>query len=119
MSAAGRRIVFWLPRILGIAFALFIGIFALDVFSEESGFWNTAVGLIMHMIPSALVVGALVFAWKWEWIGAILFGALGLAYALTARNHPDWILLISGPLFVIALLFLMNWLRRAELRTGC
>jgi hypothetical protein len=118
MSAAVRRIVFWSPRILGIVFAIFISLFALDVFSEESGFWNSALAFIMHMIPSALVVVALVFAWKWEWIGAILFGGLGLAYALTARSHPDWILLISGPLFVIALLFLMNWLKRAELRTG-
>ena len=118
MSAPGKRIVFWLPRMLGIAFAIFISLFALDVFSERLGFWNTALALIMHLIPTALVVVALVLAWKWEWIGAVLFGGLGLFYALTTREHPDWILLISGPLFLIALLFLLNWLKRAEVRTG-
>jgi len=118
VSPAGRRIVFWLPRVLAIAFALFVSLFALDVFSEQSGFWNTALALIMHLVPTALVVAALVFAWRWEWIGAVLFGGLGFLYALTARDHPDWILLISGPLFVIALLFLMNWVKRSELRSG-
>ena len=108
MSAPGRRIVFWLPRVVGIAFALFVSLFALDVFSEQSGFWNTTLALMMHLIPSALVVAALVLAWRWEWIGAVLFAFLGVSYTLTARDHPDWILLISGPLFLIALLFLMN-----------
>jgi hypothetical protein len=117
MSAAGKRIVFWLPRTLGIAFAVFISTFALDVFSEASGFWKTMAALVMHLIPTALIAGALVFAWRWEWIGAVLFGGFGLFYAVIALGHPSWILVISGPLFLIALLFLMSWLKRAEPRT--
>jgi hypothetical protein len=48
----------------------------------------------------------------------LLFGAAGLFYALTTLKHPDWILWIAGPLFVIAILYLLSWLNRGELREG-
>jgi hypothetical protein len=32
------------------------------------------------------------------------------------RHRPDWNLTIAGPLFLLAVLFLAGWLRRAELR---
>ncbi len=102
---------------MGIGFALFVSMFALDAFGEGTGFWSAALALALHLMPTALVVGALVLAWKWEWTGAILFSALGLLYAAKALHHPDWILLISGPLFLIAALFLMGWLKRSEMRT--
>lgn len=52
------------------------------------------------------------------WIGAVLFGGLGLFYAAIALGHPSWILVISGPLLLLALLFFISWLKRAELRMG-
>lgn len=115
MSGYSRRILFWAPRALGLAFALFLSIFALDVFGEGYGFWNTVLALAMHLIPTAIVVVALVLAWRWEWIGAVLFAAAGTLYLVNTLRHPDWILLVSGPLFLIAVLFLVNWLNRAKL----
>jgi hypothetical protein len=32
------------------------------------------------------------------------------------RRHPDWVVGIAGPLLVIAVLFLVNWLKHDELR---
>jgi hypothetical protein len=112
------RVLFWAPRILGILFALFISLFALDVFAEGYGLGETIVALIMHLIPTALVVVALVIAWRWEWTGAILFGALGLGYILMTRGRFDWTtyLLIPGPLFLTGALFLAHWLYRRHLR---
>lgn len=115
MSGYSRRILFWAPRALGIAFALFLSIFALDVFDEGYGFWNTLLALAMHLIPTAIVVVVLLLSWRWEWIGAVLFAAAGALYMANSLRHPDWILLISGPLFLIAVLFLVSWLKRAEL----
>jgi len=115
MSLYSRRVLLWAPRALGIAFALFISMFALDVFSENYGFWNTLLALAIHLIPTAIVVVVLVLAWRWEWIGALLFAAVGMFYLVTTLRHPDWILTISGPLFLIAALFLISWLKRAEL----
>jgi integral membrane sensor domain MASE1 len=88
-------------------------VFALDVFSEGYGFLKTLFALMMHLIPTAIVLGVLALAWRWEWIGAVGFGSAGLLYAKMAWGHPSWILAISGPLFVLAALFLVSWLKRA------
>ena len=34
MNNKWKRVLYWTPRVLGILFALFISIFALDVFGE-------------------------------------------------------------------------------------
>ena len=115
VSGNSLRILLWAPRALGIVFALFLSIFALDVFDEGYGFWNTLLALAMHLIPTAIVVVVLVLSWRWEWIGAVLFAAAGTLYMANSLRHPDWILLISGPLFLIAALFLVSWLKRSEL----
>ena len=117
MSVYSKRALLWTPRALGSAFALFLSMFALDVFSEGYGFWNTILALGIHLIPTAIVVVVLVLAWRWEWIGAVLFAATGIAYMLAALRHLSWILSISGPLFVIAALFLVSWLKRAEIHS--
>ena len=116
MSKPARLFLFWSPRALGIAFALFISIFALDALSEGGGFWTKALAIVMHLVPTALVVIALVVAWRWEWVGALLFIGLGLFYTLTTLRRPDWILVIGGPLFVVGALFLAAWFKRKELR---
>ncbi len=102
-----------------MAFAVFISLFALDVFGEGYGFWQTALALAMHLIPTAVIVVVLVLAWRWEWIGAVLFAVFAALYFFLMalpRHHPEWALFISGPLLLVALLFLVNWLKRAELR---
>jgi len=115
MSVYSRRLLLWAPRALGVAFALFLSLFALDVFSESFGFWNTLLALAIHLIPTGIVVAVLALAWRWEWVGALLFAAAGGLYLMNALRHPDWILMISGPLFLIAVLFLISWLKRADL----
>jgi hypothetical protein len=103
---------------LGIAFAVFISLFALDVFADGHGFWRTALVLAMHLRLTAVVVLVLALAWRWEWIGTAAFTAMGVAYYFFAsrRGHPEWALIVSGPLLLTAGLFLANWLKRAELR---
>ena len=120
MKKPMKRIVFWMPRVLCVLFAVFISLFALDVFGEGYGFWETIVALLMHLIPTGIILIALAIAWRWEWIGAILFVALGAWYVIMAWGEFDWIayLLISGPLFLLGALFLVNWLYRAELRSS-
>ena len=76
--------------------------FALDVFSEGYGFKETIFALFMHLVPTYLVVAALVIAWRWEGVGAILFVALALFYMMMSRG-AGWI--ISGPLLLIGFLF--------------
>jgi hypothetical protein len=39
MKGPVRRLLFWSPRVLCVAFAIFLSLFALDVFSEGLGVW--------------------------------------------------------------------------------
>jgi len=71
MNKTTKRVLFWGPRILCILFAVFVSLFALDVFGEGFGFWQTIIALVMHLIPTYVVVIALVIAWRWEWVGTI------------------------------------------------
>jgi hypothetical protein len=77
-----NRLLLWAPRILCILFAVFVSLFALDVFGEGYGFWETVLAPLMHLIPTIIVVFMLLIAWRWEWIGGILFIALGMLYII-------------------------------------
>jgi hypothetical protein len=112
------KILFWAPRILCLLFAAFISLFALDVFDAGYGFWGTVLALLIHLVPTWLVLISLAIAWRWEWIGAILFVVLGAWYIIEAWGKFTWVtyLMISGPAFLIGALFLFNWLFRAQLR---
>jgi len=116
MKGPVRRLLFWSPRVLCIAFALFLSLFALDVFDERLSLWKTLLALFIHLLPTLFVVLVLVLSWRWEWVGGILYIVAGLRYLIMALNHPDWVLIISGPLFVVGALFLLNWWKRAEIR---
>ena len=125
MTARRRRILFWTPRILAMLYIAFLSMFALDVFSEEHGFWRILGALSIHLIPTFILTVVLILAWRWEWIGAALYAAAGLAYTawvlgrpLTAAIKINWILIIGTPTLLIAALFLTNWLKHDELHTG-
>jgi hypothetical protein len=94
--------------------------FALDVFGEGHGFWQTVGAFLIHLVPTYVVVIALVVAWHREWIGAIIFNGLAVFYLIWAWDRFTWVtyLAISGPLFLVGALFLINWLYRVELHRG-
>lgn len=116
MMKTGEKILHWAPRVLGILFAAFISIFALDVFGEGYGFWETVWALLMHLVPTFLIVGAVLAGWRWEWPGGVLFIGLAIFYIVMSRGRMDWItyLLIPGPAFLTGILFLLNWYRKRK-----
>ena len=105
MTTLRRRTLFWTPRILAMLYIVFLSMFALDVFSEEHGFWRILVALSIHLIPAFVLIAGLILAWRWEWIGAALYAAAGVVYVAQ----------VLEPIFVIAALFLANWLKHDEL----
>lgn len=76
MNATLQRSLYWVPRLICIAFALFLSLFALDVFNEHYGFGRTILALSVHLIPVYIVAAVLIVAWRWEWVGAAAFTAL-------------------------------------------
>jgi len=119
MNTSIKRVLFWTPRILCVLFAVFLSLFAFDVFGEGLSFGETILALLMHLVPVYIVVIVLVIAWRWEWVGAILFNALAVFYVVWAWGRFHWsaYLGISGPLVLVGVLFLFNWIYRAQLRT--
>lgn len=119
MNKSFKKTLYWTPRIGGILFVLFLSLFALDVFEMNLGFWETILGLFMHLIPSILLAIALALAWRWGWIGAVIFAGWSIFYITSTRGFP-WSVyaIIAGIPFVIAILFLLDWIYRKEIRTG-
>ncbi|MFN2211932.1 MAG: hypothetical protein ACK2UM_01175 [Anaerolineales bacterium] len=110
MGQSVSKVLYWSPRILGVLIAIFVSIFALDVFGEGYSFWETIAALAMHLIPTLVILVVLCIAWRWEWIGGFLFVTLGVLYITLfwePSNLPAY-LLISGPLFLDGILFLLD-----------
>lgn len=120
MKNSTRGVVFWAPRILTILFALFLSLFALDVFGEGKGFLGTLGALFMHLIPTFLVVGLLVIAWRREWVGTIAYALLAFAYVASVWGRFPWVAYaaISGPLLLISVLFFLSWRQRLSAHPG-
>jgi drug/metabolite transporter (DMT)-like permease len=115
-----QQLLYWAPRVLCIVTAMFISMFALDVFSEGQGFWGTTLALLIHLIPTFIILVLLLVSWRREWIGGILFILLGILYVVWAWNKPfgHWstFVIIAGPLVLTGVLFLLNWRYRGKLR---
>jgi len=120
MTSAARRWLFWTPRVLTILFAGFISIFAMDVFEGHHPLGQVLLALAMHLIPTGVVLVSLAIAWRWEWVGAVLYAGLGVVYVVWAWGRFSWDVyaLIAGPLLLVGLLFLVGWRYRSELRGG-
>jgi hypothetical protein len=105
-----RRIIHWTPRVLAVVFALFLALFALDVFGEFESLSETLLALTMHLIPTLVLLIAAIVAWRWPLVGGVLFVALGLfsiSYFNTYRTLITF-LTISTPPIVAGLLFLWD-----------
>jgi hypothetical protein len=118
MSNQFHRVLRWAPRVLGLALSLFLSLFALDAFGPGKPLATAMVEFLIHLAPASVVLVAVMIAWRREWIGAVVFAAFAVGYALMVINRLDWILVISGPLFFVGLLYLVSWWTAAEYRAG-
>jgi hypothetical protein len=92
------------PRLAGVAVTLFLALFALDAFDGRP-LTEAIPAFVVHLAPAAIVAAVVAAAWRHPWVGAAGFAALAAAYAAWLPQRPDWILVISGPLAVTAVLF--------------
>ena len=120
------KIFYWLPRGLCIAAILFISMFALDSFSPDLTIWQQIGAFLIHLIPSFILAALLALAWKWEFLGGILFLIIGIVFTPIIfqhnyrMNHSVWtslyiILLITVPFILVGILFLTDHNRRKKL----
>ena len=113
----------WLPRVICILAILFVSMFAMDSFSPGNTIWQNTTALLMHLIPSFVLLIILIVAWKWELTGGILLTVAGLAWCTFVfvinlrRTHSVWaalmIITMLGLPFVLAgVLFIYNHFRK-------
>ena len=113
-----NEFIYWTPRSLSILFVLFLALFSLDVFEVKLGFWQTILGLLVHNIPSLILLIVLLISWKYEIVGGIAFILAGILYIVMLMiNHFEWymiswVLTIAGPAFFIGILFFINWFKK-------
>lgn len=104
------KTIYWLPRILSIAFVLFLSVFSFDVFSEYSG-WSAVLPLLVHLIPSIVLLIVAAIAWRYAWVGAVIFLGFAIFYVFAAGfDRPwSWYAGISGPSALVGILYLLSW----------
>lgn len=94
-----KSVLYWLPRILSLLLVIFLGLFALDTLSGPQ--W--LLGLLIHLIPSSILLVVTIFAWKHAKIGGYLFFIFGLCL-LVFTHLEAWF--IAVPSLIIGSLFL-------------
>jgi hypothetical protein len=103
----------WLlaATIIGILYALALLVFAADVFNNEQNIAQTFYDLLLHLIPTAVILLIVVVAYNRSLIGAIIFLVLGLMYIITGWANLHWTahVLIAGPLLVLSALYITAW----------
>ncbi|MFZ4465318.1 MAG: DUF7670 domain-containing protein [Bacteroidales bacterium] len=115
----------WLPRIICILAILFISVFAIDSFAPGLTIWQQIGAFLMHMIPSFILLALLVFAWKWELVGGIIFSIIGLALSPLVyihnydMNHSvgmslGIIAMITFPFVVVGVLFIVSYSKKKK-----
>lgn len=113
-----RRLLFWAPRTLCILFALFVSMFALDVFSENYSFGETIFALFIHLAPAGLILAILAISWRWERAAGAFLIAIGTWYIVASRSHWDWCLTIGAPAILAGSLFVIDWRYRSAHHAG-
>jgi len=113
------KFLYWTPRILSILFILFLALFSLDVFSPGLTFGQIIIGLLIHNIPSFILLAVLLISWRHEIVGGIAFILAGILYIVWLLMNPklewymlSWALIIAGPAFLIGILFLIGWFKK-------
>ena len=124
-----QKILRWTPRVLCIVAILFISMFAFDSFSHERTFFQNLGSLLMHLLPTFILIAFLVVAWIWELTGGILIALTGLAatpfiYNLnfqrtqSASTSLGVILMITLPLIIIGALFIISYFINRKTRVS-
>lgn len=111
-----KKILLWIPRVLTILFILFISMFALDSFGGDKTVFAQIGEFLIHLIPSFVLIVLLYFSWRHEIIGAVAFLLLAISYIIMAwgKFPLSTYFIISGPMVVISVLFLMNWFMKKK-----
>jgi hypothetical protein len=96
---------------IGVLYALALLIFAGDVFNKDQSTTQTILDLLLHFIPTAIVLFLVVIAHQRPLVGSIIFAINGLVYIITGWANLHWTahVLIAGPLLVLSMVYIIAY----------
>ena len=105
-----KKLLFWFPRLLIIAFIGFLSLFAFDVFGEGYGTVETILALLMQLVPNLLLILLLIFTWKRPLAAGVLFLIMFVFFFFMFDGYESIMqfLIIDLPLLVVSALFLLD-----------
>lgn len=114
-----NKFMFWLPRICCILSILFISLFALDSFTKEKPLKIQVVDMMIHLIPTFILLLILILAWKKEFIGGIILLLISILFApiIYIQNYNInhsleksvfVVFIINLPFFLSGFLFILS-----------
>lgn len=123
MMKKSVKVLHWAPRIICILAILFISLFALDSFRPDLTIWQQTGAFLIHLTPSFVLLAILIFAWKWELLGGIIFILLGIGFSPFIfvknynMNHSVWmsigiIAAITVPFVIVGILFIVSHFKK-------
>jgi len=96
---------------IGILYAFVLLVFAADVFSKNQHISQILIDLVLHLIPTVIVLLLVVIAHQRPMVGSIIFGVMALTYIITGWSGMHWSahLLIAGPLLLMSILYIIAY----------
>ncbi|WP_289053974.1 DUF7670 domain-containing protein [Carboxylicivirga marina] len=128
----GIKFLHWTPRIICILAIMFISVFALDSFNPDLTIWQQIGDFLIHLIPSFVLIILLIVAWKWEFIGGVIFSLIGLGFSpfifihnynmISTMHEIDqsiWlslrtVFIINVPFVIVGILFIVSHYKKKK-----
>ena len=119
-----NKVYYWVPRIICICAILFLSLFALDSFDSRLTFWHQVGGILIHMIPMLILTALLIFTWKRELTGGIIFTVTGIClvvfYAINGSRNGGihfmrmlfWGIMLFSPFILAGILFIIHHFKK-------
>lgn len=110
MTAFTTSLLRWAPRVLSILFVMFLSIFASDQLPEGDDILGI-ISVLLFFGQIFIGIAIIIFAWKWELVGAIVFTAFSLFYGIAAISSgivEAW-LIFCAPMTLIGILYFISW----------
>ena len=86
--------------------------FALDVLNDKDSFLKIGLQLLIHLIPSMMLIVILLIAWRWQLIGGIAYILVSALYFIftMGKEQLSTYVIISGSAAIIGLMFIGDWI---------
>jgi len=112
MKKALYHIILWAPRALGLPLIAYVFLLVPGLFRDRCWFTDTPVEEMILLIPSLNLTAIWIVSWRKEWVGGILFTALGALFVCANWGKcemPVLLLIMAGPLLLTGLSYLLSW----------